>query len=282
MARSGSAKSYAGRVMSRASELIRSPSNPLVQRFRRLAKGAAPEPDVALVEGPKLLAEALRCRAEIVEVAATEKALQASEDWVGQVPAERVRRLSERVLQSVSALRTSQGVVAIVTRPRFEWNEIFGASPLVLVAVSVQEPGNLGGLIRTAAAAGATGAVLAGECADPFSWKALRGSMGSAFRLPHVRLASPLEALSRLRERGVRLVAAVPKAERDYVETDWREPSALVVGSEGRGLPSDVTHRLDATVSIQMENRTASLNVGVAAGVVLFEAAQQRRRPERR
>lgn len=262
--------------MSQAHEVIRSARNPLVQRFRRLAKSAAAEPDVALLEGPKLLSEALRCRAEILEVAATAEALQTSEDWVAQIPAARTRLLSERVLRSVSALRSSRGVVAIVARPRYEWNEVFGASPLVLVAVSVQEPGNLGGLIRTAAAAGATGAVLAGECADSFSWKSLRGSMGGAFRLPHVRVGSALEAMSRLRERGVRLVAAVPRAGSDHLETDWREPSALVVGSEGSGLPTAVTRAADATVSVRMHSGTASLNVGVAAGVVLFEAARQR------
>ncbi len=265
--------------MPQAHDVIRSARNPLVQRFRRLAKSAAAEPDAALVEGPKLLSEALRCRAEIIEVAATAAALRTSEDWVAQIPAARTRLVSERVLQSVSALRSSRGVVAIVTRPRYEWNEIFGANPLVLVADSVQEPGNLGGLIRTAAAAGATGAVLAGACADPFSWRALRGSMGGAFRLPHVRVESALGVLSRLRERGVRLVAAVPHAEMDHLETDWREPSALVVGSEGSGLSPDVIPSVDAIVSIQMQSGAASLNVGVAAGVMLFEAARQRRGP---
>jgi len=266
--------------MSRDTEVIRSARNPLVQRFKQLAKNAAAEPDVALVEGPKLLEEALRCGAEILQVATTQKALRTSAGWVARIPREKTRLLSERVLQSVSALRASQGVVAIAARPHYQWDEIFGESPLVLVAVSVQEPGNLGGLIRTAAAAGATGAVLAGECADAFSWKALRGSMGDAFRLPHVRVGSAIDAMSRLRERGLRLIAAVPHASKDHTEPDWRGPSALVVGSEGHGLPPDVTRAADVTVSIRMESGPASLNVGVAAGVMLFEAARQRRRSQ--
>ena len=110
----------------------------------------------------------------------------------------RVRRVHEDVLASLSEVETSQGLLAIAERPRFEDARLFAGVPLVVVAIDVQNPGNLGGLLRTAEAAGATGALLVGATADAFSWKALRGSMGSAFRLPHLRERSLEAALDRL------------------------------------------------------------------------------------
>jgi TrmH family RNA methyltransferase len=149
----------------------------------------------------------------------------------------------------------------------------------VLVAVGVQNPGNLGGILRTAEAAGATGAYLVEGCADPFSWKALRGAMGSAFRLPHVRGLSAPAALDRLEARGVAVLATAADGETRYDEADLASPVALVLGGEGRGLPETIARRASARLRIPMAPGVESLNVGVAAGLVLFEAARQRRFP---
>ena len=126
--------------------------------------------------------------------------------------------------------------LALARRPAFGEAQVFRGTPLVLVADGVQNPGNLGGLLRTAEAAGATGAILTRGCADPFSWKALRGSMGSAFRLPHLRGLTIEEALAALRARGLAVLATAADGERRYDEADLRGPVALVVGSEGKGL----------------------------------------------
>ena len=158
----------------------------------------------------------------------------------------------------------------------FDEEALYRGVPLVLVAAGVQNPGNLGGLLRTAEAAGASGAYLADGCADPFSWKALRGSMGSAFRLPHVRRVSLEEALRRLAARGV-TVAAAAASGMPCDAADLSGPLALVVGPEGTGLPDDVIARAGLRVAVPMLSPVESLNVGVAAGVLLFEAARQRR-----
>jgi len=148
----------------------------------------------------------------------------------------------------------------------------------VLVAAGIQDPGNLGALLRTAEAAGATGAYLTDGAADPFSWKALRGSMGSAFRLPHRRRLATADALSRLEARGVTVVAADPEGGQRYDHADLRRPVAILLGPEGAGLAPTTRARASAAVAIPMARGVESLNVAVAAGVLLFEAARQRRR----
>ena len=253
--------------MKPADEVVTSRSNPLVARLRALKSRA--DADLALVEGPKLLAEAVSAGVTIVEVAA---APDASVPEVA-VP---VRRVAADLLASLSEMETSQGVLAIARRPAFDEEALYRGVPLVLVAAGVQNPGNLGGLLRTAEAAGASGAYLTDGCADPFSWKALRGSMGSAFRLPHLRRLSLGEVLRRLAARGVVIAAAVvPGTPCDAA--DLSGPLALLLGPEGAGLPADVIARAGLRVAVPMRSPVESLNVGVAAGVMLFEAARQRR-----
>jgi TrmH family RNA methyltransferase len=168
-------------------------------------------------------------------------------------------------------------LLALARRPLFDEERFFAGTPLVIVAAGIQDPGNLGALLRSAEAAGATGAYLTDGAADPFSWKALRGSMGSVFRLPHRRRIGTVEALARLRERGVRTVAADPGAAKAYHDADLRGPLAFLLGPEGSGLPATLAAQADLAVAIPMAPRVESLNVGVAAGVLLFEAARQRR-----
>jgi TrmH family RNA methyltransferase len=184
--------------------------------------------------------------------------------------------MAAELLASLSELETAQGLLALARRPSFDEERVFRRTPLVLVADSVQNPGNLGGLLRTAEAAGATGAILTVGCADPFAWKALRGSMGSAFRLPHLRGLAVGEALSALEARGVAVLATAADGERRYDEADLRGPVALVVGSEGAGLPAAVRERASARLRVPLAAPVESLNVGVAAALVLFEAARQR------
>src|SRR5688572_30663942 len=193
-----------------AAPLIRSRSNAVVRRFRALKERSAG--DLALLEGTKLLEEALAAGARITEVAASPRA--------GRTPRGRallqalherrvaVTLMDEDVLGSVSEAETSQGIVALARRPSFVEEAMLGGRALVLVAVGIQNPGNVGALLRAAEAAGATGAYLTEGCADPFSWKALRGSMGSAFRLPHFRRVGARETLDRLTARGIAAVAA--------------------------------------------------------------------------
>jgi TrmH family RNA methyltransferase len=257
-------------------EVIRSASNPLVRKLRALKeKGGG---DLCLIEGPTLLEEALAAGIEVAEAVLSPRFARTDRGTRLMKALGRARLLEERLISSLSEVETSQGVLALARRPRFEEDALFRPEPMVVVAVGVQNPGNLGGLLRTAEAAGATGAYLTGGTADAFSWKALRGSMGSAFRLPHVRTAIG-DVLASLRARSVRAIATVsgPDGAR-YDAADLTPPAALLFGNEGSGLPDDFAARADLRVSIPLLGQVESLNVGVAAGVILFEAARQRRR----
>jgi RNA methyltransferase, TrmH family len=260
------------------SVLIRSRSNPLVRRLRALKEKAGGE--LMLLEGPRLVGEALASGIQVVEAAVSPRAAQGGRAGPMDMLRARgvpVRLVDEGVLASLSELETSQGILVLARRPAFDEERIFEGTPLVLVAAGIQNQGNLGALLRTAEAAGATGAYLTDGAADPFSWKALRGSMGSAFRLPHRRRLATADALARLEARGVSVVAADPGGARRYDEADLRRPVALVVGAEGAGLDPATRSRAAASVAIPMARGVESLNVSVAAGVLLFEAARQRR-----
>lgn len=263
--------------MSQAAEVVRSRKSPLFKRLTALKERAAR--DLVLIEGPKLLEEALAAGVPIREVLASTRAKARSRDVLEQVRERGIalRLLDDPLLASLSEAETSQGVLALAERPRFDEERLFAGLPLIVVAIGIQNPGNLGALLRTAEAAGATGAYLTTGCADPFSWKTLRGSMGSAFRLPQVVGLSPADALARLRERKILTVAAAMEGAPAYARFAWRRPVALLLGAEGAGLPPAIEAAAGARVAIPMAGAVESLNVTAAAAVLLFEAARRRR-----
>lgn len=263
-----------------AREIVRSRANPAFKRLQERKRRARGD-GLLLLEGPRLLREALSAGVRVSEAALSERAARAAEGRSLmrelQQRGARVRLFGDALLDSLSEVETTQGVVALAEPSRFDEDAVFAGTPLLLVCCRVQNPGNLGALLRTAEAAGATGALLSEGSADPYSWKALRGSMGSAFRLPHLGGVPLLSLADLLRRRGLRTIAADARAERRYDEVDWRAPLALLLGSEGAGLPDELLRAADERVSIPLRPAVESLNVGVAAGVLLFEAARQRR-----
>jgi TrmH family RNA methyltransferase len=262
-------------------EAIRSRANALVKQVRAL-RSRTDVDGPCLLEGGKLVVEALAAGARLAVVLASPRAAttahgRAALEAAAQAGVE-VRELEDDLMDEVSEVETSQGLLALAERPAFADDAVFGLgrAALVLVAVEVQNPANLGALLRSAEGAGATGALLTRGCADAFSWKALRGSMGSAFRLPHLRGLDPGDALARLRARGLRLAAAETSGAVDCWSADLRGPLALVLGNEARGLPAAVAAACDLRVRVPLAAPVESLNVGAAAAVLLFEAARQR------
>jgi TrmH family RNA methyltransferase len=148
--------------------------------------------------------------------------------------------------------------------------------PLVLVLAGLQDPGNVGAIIRAAAAFGASGVVAIEGSANPFGWKALRGAMGGTFRLPiaaHGALPDVVDSAAAL---GLRLVAAVPRGGTPLPKLDLREPTAIVLGGEGAGVPHATMAAVHETVTIPMQPPVESLNVAIAAALILYEATRQR------
>ena len=254
-----------------------------VKRYRELARhppknGLQRE---LLLDGPHLLFEAHKSGLSI-ESAAFEQ--DAFNDPEVKTLAEAlvadgadVFIVSRKTLESMSPVRSPAGVVGIARRDLRALHDVITApNPLVVVAHDVQDPGNVGGIMRTAEAAGATAFVTTASTADPLGWKALRGSMGSALRLPIAR-GEPDDVLRALRSAGIQTSALVPRTGRPLFEADFRKPSALLLGAEGAGLPDALLRQVDQRITIPMQPPVESLNVGVAAALVLYEAFRQRR-----
>jgi len=212
------------------------------------------------------------------------------------------------VMAALSGVRSSSAMVALADRPRLDDSGVFrrvvpqlplrvggparvGAAathgnpaataraPLIIVAVNVQDPGNVGAIIRVAEAGGAAGVMISGASADPFGWKALRGSMGSALRIPVIRRrtgAAPGADVDELRRLGFRIVATAPRGGRLLFDADLRGPTAILIGGEGPGLPPEILAAADERVSIPMEPPVESLNAAATAAVMVYEARRQR------
>jgi TrmH family RNA methyltransferase len=185
-------------------------------------------------------------------------------------------------MAALSPVRSPAGIVALAERPNGRTEGVFGGtSPLVLIACDIQDPGNLGAVARVAEAAGASGLIAAGECADPFGWKALRGSMGSAVRLPIARETSVEAAIREARRRGCRVVAAIPRNGSSLFDADLTGPLAILVGGEGSGLSQALADSADLHLTIPMQSPVESLNTAVSAALLIYEARRQRTRKEK-
>jgi TrmH family RNA methyltransferase len=256
---------------------ITSRQNPIVARFRAVANGD--HQDRLLLDGPHLVGEALAAGLRVHEAATdgrNDRAdLMALVDELRrrEVP---VRTTSTAVIQALSPVRSASPIVAIADRPAAGEETIYRPPALVLIAIDVQDPGNVGAIVRVAEAAGAGGVVCAGTCANPFGWKALRGSMGSALRLPIAVLADSAAAIADARRHGCRIVATVPRDGRPLFECDLRGPLAVLIGGEGSGLSPRLFASADERVTIPMRPPVESLNTAVSAALIIYEARRQR------
>lgn len=257
---------------------ITSRRHPLVLTCREARAGGDDQP--LLLDGWHLLLEARRAGLAVDAVAlGVDPPGKAEADVVAALAeaGSQVVTVSADVLQAMSPVRTSSGVVALARRPAGGLVRVFDGIPaLVVVAVDVQDPGNLGALVRAAEAAGATGLVAAGISADPLGWKALRAAMGSAFRLPLARVTGIDEVVSSARLLDVGIVAFVARGGTPLARVDLRGPVCLLLGGEGPGLSPALVDAADVRASIPMAPAVESLNVAVAGALAVYAAADQR------
>lgn len=259
---------------------ITSRQHPLVRAFQAAARG---EGALALLDGWHLLHDAVDAGMAVDLVATTGgPRTQADAALLTRLSRDStavVCSVSNSVMDAVSPVRTPSGIAALVRRPDVAMAQLLvPAPPLIVVAVDLQDPGNLGAMIRSAEAGGATGVVVAGASADPWSWKALRAAMGSTFRLPVQSQADPMAAGDALSGHGLTLLATVPRGGVPMQTADLRGSVALLLGGEGSGLSAALVARADVLLSIPMAMPVESLNVAVAAGVLVYEARRQRTR----
>ena len=254
---------------------LTSRQHPIVKRFRQLASGRDDDGRWVLLDGEHLIADALAAGVRIDTLltdgrrsAVVRQARDAGADVIHGTTA---------VLEAASPVRTPSGVVAIAEWRPAPIDSVFRRAPaLVIGLVGVQDPGNVGSVIRATHALGATGVLTLDGTANPTGWKALRGSTGSVFRVP-VGRGSLADACADARAAGVRVAATVATGGDSIEQADLTVPVLVLLGNEGAGLSEAALAQADLRLTIPMRPDANSLNVSVAAALVLFEARRQRR-----
>jgi RNA methyltransferase, TrmH family len=259
--------------------IVQSKQNARLKELRRaLAQPGRGDAEVAGIEGPNLVAEAVRAGLAIECVFVAQNAERLIDELHLDERIE-VLIVPAGVLASALVTETPQPVAALVQPRAWTWSDALGAgrtsTPLVLVLAGLQDPGNLGTILRSAEAFGATGVVSLPGTANEWNPKAVRASAGSVFRMPVVT-ASVDVCFTRLREAGVAVWTTAVRDAIDAASADLAPAAALVIGNEGNGVPREVALRADHVLTIPCPGPVESLNAAVAASVLLYEAARQR------
>jgi TrmH family RNA methyltransferase len=261
---------------------ISSRQNPLVRAFRELAKTPSADGTRLLLDGVHLVRDAADAGLlfEAVAVAASHDHDGSEEGRAADALRQQlidVVTVGDQAFAAISPVRAPSGIAAIVRRAPVTAAVICREpDALVVAAVDVHDPGNLGALIRSAEAGGATGVLVCGDSANPFSWKSVRGSMGSILRLPVTIHTAARAAIDTMRSAGGRVVATAPRNGKDPDDVDWRGRVLLMLGSEGPGLDEHILSNADDRVTIPMAPAVESLNVAVAGAVLVYAARRQR------
>lgn len=260
---------------------ITSRDNSLLRHARAVRDGKNSES--IFVEGLRLCEEARRSNLKIEaviysdQIARKDRAAELIHEF--EDVATKSASVSEKLLASISYTKTPQGIIVLASRPAFTEKDFARrqrGTPLLVVLHRINNPVNLGAILRTAEAAGATGALTTEGTTDPFSPKSLRGAMGAAFRLPIWTDLEYARAVEWCHKRAIQTICADVKATRSYNEIDWRKPTALILGAESAGLSPEEIAGANESIKIPMKESTESLNVAVAAGIMLYEARRQR------
>lgn len=259
---------------------LTSPSNPLLKSLRRaLARGVTTEGWLA-VEGPHLVEEALRATASasVRRVVVGRRAAQNFQHLLSRSPSEaEIIRVPDRLFEKLAQTETPQGVVALVEKyPADLESHLNRRDCLLLVACGIQNPGNLGTIIRSAQALGATAVITLEGTVSPFNPKAVRSSAGAIFHLPVFPDFESEKLFRRFRAVGLRTIAADQRSPMPLSSADLTTPVAILIGREASGLPPEISREAGQLLSIPIGLGTDSLNAAIAASIFLYEAARQR------
>lgn len=230
------------------------------------------------IEGRRLAVEALRSELVIDDCLISDEFQHADLIDAIRERTNNVIPIADRIFKTISDTKEPQGIVLIGQRPKTSGlNPVleFTKLPLVLFLNEISSPSNLGAVLRTAEAAGVANVVISAGSADVYSPKAIRASMGSSFRLWIHENVEFNDAIAWAKQQGLRTTAADISATGSYANVDWRQPRLLIFGNEAHGLSDAQLANVDEKILIPMENGVESLNLGVSAGIILFEAKRQ-------
>ncbi len=260
---------------------ISSRDNPKIKQVRKVRDGLIDR--LIFVEGLRLAEEVSRSGLTISELLYTEDFAQTERGrgFLQTAETSNLTEVSDKIFDSLADTKNSQGIILICEKPLTDQNIIEANQaksskfPLIVLLHRINNPANLGAILRTCEAVGVSGVIITNYSTDAFSPKALRGAMGASLRLPMWTNADFYEVLNWAKANNFTSVCADVNAKKSYLEIDWRKPRLLVFGSEAHGLSAEEFGKVDEDLLIPMENSVESLNLAVSAGVILFEAKRQ-------
>lgn len=257
--------------------MITSTSNQQIKKLSLLMKKAKERKEQGLfvVEGVKMFGEAPREWLAGVYVSEQFVSNEEHRKLLSDVPYEIV---ADSVFRAVSDTQTPQGILAVVRMPKYTMDDMLrGDQTHLLILESVQDPGNLGTMVRTGEGAGITGVVMNRTTVDMFNPKTIRSTMGSIYRVPFVVADDLEQTLQMLKKKGVRLYAAHLKGQKQYDAFDYTEATGFLIGNEGNGLSDEIANAADSYIRIPMEGQVESLNAAISASLLMYECNRQRR-----
>ena len=257
--------------------MITSTSNPQVKRLLQLQKKSKVrnEEKVFVVEGLRMFVEVPKERVEKVYVSENFYNKKKQELNWEEFP---IEILSDSVFKHVSDTQTPQGVLCIVKQEKQDLDSLLNIeNPHFMVLDNLQDPGNMGTIIRTAEGAGVDAVFMSRDCVDIYNPKTIRSTMGSIYRMPFIYIEEIIPLLEEFRIKGIKSYAAHLDGKNSYDQEDYCKGTAILIGNEGNGLRDEVAEKADIWVRIPMEGQVESLNAAIAASVLMFEVARQRR-----
>jgi len=252
--------------------------NAVLKRIRGLHNRSAREKSgLFLIEGPKAIAEAFEKNVRLRDVVVSETFWNEEAALITNRDLAVVSVVEDKLIRELATTTTPTGIIATAEVPTFTVDELFSSSPaLVVIVHSIQDPGNLGTIFRTALAASATGVILTRGTVDAFNPKVVRAAMGALFGMPMIWDIPFEEAALIVKERGLQMIGCQPTASTSVFEADLTGALAVVLGNEGQGFsPADLA-LMDQQIAIPMNPQSESLNVAISGAVVLFNVVQQR------
>lgn len=261
--------------------MITSTSNARVKRLVNLRKKrkARDEEGVFLVEGIRMFREVPVDK--LREVYVSESFYKKEKETIEKVLAEgdiRAELVSDTVFSHISDTKTPQGILCVVQQMDYMLEQMIqGEQRHLLVLDNLQDPGNLGTIVRTAEGAGVNGIIMSADCVDIYNPKTIRSTMGSVYRMPFCYAEELPKAIEKIKQAGIHTYAAHLLGERDYDQEDYRSSCAFFIGNEGNGLREEIAKAAQTYVKIPMSGQVESLNAAIAASVLMFEVRRQRK-----
>lgn len=262
--------------------MITSSSNQQMKNITALMKKAKTRKEQGLfvVEGRKMYEEV---PAEWLEKIYVSESFLQEKDAESLLAGREYEVVADAVFKSVSDTQTPQGIMCLVHMPRYELSELMrGKDTHLLIVESIQDPGNLGTMLRTGEGAGITGLIMNQTTVDLFNPKTIRSTMGSIYRVPFFVTDDLPRTIEDIKQEGVKVYAAHLKGKMQYDEPCYCEETAFLIGNEGNGLSDEIADRADTYIRIPMEGQVESLNAAISAALLMYETNRQRRAADRK